>query len=134
MKVVLLLPLVLLIAACGNSISQGKVIAKGHEDASTSMMMMPIMTGQVCSGSGTTYSPRVCTPIYTYIPYTVYDDEDWKLELVNGKHHGWLYVSQSVYDTVTVGEFYTKGDGDSTKDPPKKLHKGKPTGDENVVH
>lgn len=112
-RIITILFLALLLAGCGGPTS-GTVIGKHYEPAHTDLVFIPIQTGQVCTGSGTATSPRVCNPIMTPMPFQVYDDADWKLKLRNGDDTGWVSVSEGAYSEYEEGDHF--GDPDSIRE------------------
>lgn len=103
----------LLLVACSSSITTGEVTDKEFRPAYDSTWMMPIRSGEVCTGTGTSNSPRVCTPLYTYIPMTTHHPDAWFVTIEGrprydaGLEHRQIEVSKPIFDSLVVGDAYT---------------------------
>jgi hypothetical protein len=98
------------VIGCGGPDS-GEVFGKQYEPSRTWVSTYPVAAGQSCYGTGTS---RYCTTNYIYVPYTNYDDEDWKLHIRDDKgDEGWVYVDQTTYHETKIGDWY--GDQDDEK-------------------
>lgn len=109
----LILMLALLLTAC-SSITAGHVVDKEFSAAHDSTMIMPIRTGEVCSGGyGSPPSPRICTPIYTYLPITTHHPDTWTV-IIEG-HRSFsddlerrtIEVDKRIFDSLRLGDWYT---------------------------
>lgn len=120
MRRLLLLAAVLWLVGCGEEMKSGQVIAKDHESARTYVMVLPVYTGQTCVKIGQTNS---CTNRYIYMPFTLYDDEDWKLRVENDEgKQGWVYVTPDVWERKVIGDWWSKVDeGGGYADPTAKV-------------
>lgn len=120
MRPLLLLAAVVLLAGCGEEIKSGTVVAKGREDARTYVSILPVYVGETCTRVGNITS---CTPRYVYLPFTLYDDEDWKLQIENDKgKRGWVYVTPTLWNRLVVGDWWSReDDGGGYADPTAKV-------------
>lgn len=115
----------LALAGCGGDITEGKIVERKVEPENSYVIMLPIKTGDICTSSKVGNSTiRTCTPIYTYFPYTHYDDQDWVLKLEDCSQdkcrYGKVYVSEAVYLAAKLGDHYVKGELDATSDDVSK--------------
>lgn len=105
------------LGGCGgcDSLDEGTIESKFHEDASTYTAIIPI-----CTTSGGKYPTTTCYPI----PYVMHDDEDWGLHLVKGEEEGDVYVDEETWNSVEEGEYFG-GDGESveTSDEDEKVRR-----------
>jgi hypothetical protein len=116
-KLALLAALPFLLIGCGEpTLEAGTITKKVHEPERTWVQIIPIYSGQSCSGS-------VCTPIYSYLPFIHKDDEDWRLELETPTEKGRLYVSEETFNSVEVGEYYSKTPDATTDEGIEKTRK-----------
>lgn len=111
----------LALAGCGGDITEGKVVERKVEPEKSYVVIIPIKTGDICTSSKVGSSTiRTCTPIYTYLPYTHYDDQDWVLKLEDCSQdkcrYGKVYVSEAVYLGTKLGDHYVKAELDATSD------------------
>lgn len=100
-------------------LGKGTVVGKIDTPAYDSTWLMPVYTGQICSGTGTS---RVCTSTYSYIPMPEHHSETWKLQIqakgTNGKlKKGVWYVSQGVFEQVKIGSYFDKDQGGLASEP-----------------
>lgn len=108
-------------AGCGDTLDHGQVTGKEDRPAYTSVVLVPIRTGQICGGGK--YSS--CTPIYVYIPYNVYHPEQFVLDLkaCDDAHDdtkcktGHAYLNQTDWDATSVGDYWDKHPGDRHPNP-----------------
>src|SRR6185369_212353 len=92
-----LIILFLILFSCG--IKEGTVIDKRYEPFQIihTTQCIPISTGKT-------------TTIICY-PVTIYDDEDWLIEIegYNKRHKlkdRWIYIEKEMYDTIRMGDYY----------------------------
>ena len=85
--------ILLVLVSCG-SVDNGVIIKKEHQPARTYTTLLPVtfFTGK--------------TTITTLIPYTIYDDEDYVLLLKNKDDKGKVFVTKSIWDSVSIGEYF----------------------------
>jgi hypothetical protein len=112
---ILILTLVLALTGCGG-IDAGTVERKEHQPEDTYFMMMPIQTGQICSGN-----PPICTPIMGMFPFWIYDDEDFVLHLRDGDKTGKVTVDRATYDATAVGSEFGNADDKKYADENKSV-------------
>lgn len=112
-----LIILLALCLGCQPRIKEGRVVEKYHEPAHQyhTILMVPI----VHSAGKVTYTT------FIPIPYTIYDDEDWCITIVNnvdGKNIvRYLWVSESTYNSLQTGCWYTAQGCDEGADPDRKV-------------
>lgn len=90
---IILIILCLTVLGC-KKMKNGIVMEKWYEPATTHTMLMPIRSGKVT----------------IWVPYTIYDNEDWCIKVRGITDKGdslkeIFYVSQQAFDTISVGEF-----------------------------
>lgn len=115
-----ILAFVLVLTGCGD-MEAGEVTRKEYQPERTYFMMLPVQTGQICSGN-----PPTCVPIMGMFPFWIRDDEDWVLHLRDGDKTGKANVSQNTYDGLDVGEWYDKVPGDGKDEDRSVMSKQKP--------
>lgn len=108
-KKIVYLMLFLLVAGCSAPIKEGEVCGKKHEPERTYVQYISVYNGKTT----------------TVIPYTVYDDEDWLIQIrafdeeKNKERYITFYVSEDVYSKLRVSDWFVYDPG---------VHK---TGDQN---
>jgi hypothetical protein len=91
--IAVVLTLVLLFGCSKPPLSDTQVLDKQYEPASVTMIMMPIMIGKSIM----------------FIPYTIYDDEDFVLNVMGYTDDGdrkcrRIYVDKGRYESTNVGD------------------------------
>jgi hypothetical protein len=123
--VALVVVLALVVVGCGG-IESGTVEKKSYEPENTYFMMLPIQTGQICSGN-----PSICTPIMSMFPFWIHDDEDYVLHLRDGEKTGKVTVSQQTYEATAIGsEFGDAKDKKYADENQSAMSRKKPPKDE----
>lgn len=99
---VALVGIVLILAACGGGeLDGGQVVGKVHEAAQESTTTIYQQVG------------NVLVPIVI----TDYDDEDWRLDLVDEQgREGHAYVTRERYAAIEVGDWFSRADDEATTD------------------
>lgn len=94
---IVLVGILFMCGGCG--IREGTVIAKKYEPANVihTMHCYPMVIGKMT--------------IMQCYPVTIYDDEDWLIEIegYNQKHQlkdRWIYIEKEMYDTIKTGDYY----------------------------
>ena len=101
----------------GPEITEGDVSGKRHEPERTWVQVVPVV---MSTGKATTIMP---------IPIIHFDDEDWVVTIRGENEDGKLvtqefFVSQVVYDAVSVGSYYVfDEDSAQSEDPVSKRRK-----------
>lgn len=101
MKKLVFIIMIAVLAGCGERLSEGEVISKRYESENTYISYIPM----------TTFIGK--TPITTLMPYTMYDDEDFILQVIGKTEKGktvtsnW-YVSEEKYKNSKVGDYIFK--------------------------
>lgn len=94
--------LIMLVLAGCHQLKEGNVISKSIEPARTYIYLMPI--------SHTMMVGKSCTTSITYIPMTMYDDEDFKVQISgnDGKEDRieTFYVSKKQWECLRVGDYF----------------------------
>lgn len=91
---------------------EGEVVRKFVEPARTYYTIMPVYVGQICySGYKGTQS---CHPNYIYVPYQMYDDEDYVivLEKCEGSdcQRGQRVLNPAEWERVVAGDWWSDKD------------------------
>ena len=91
-----------LLCACTSKIRDGEVEAKGHKEAATIVMLMPITTcravGKVTSCSTMHIPIFMHYPERWYVKIKKYDGEEWL--------HATWWVPEPAYEQVQVGGYF----------------------------
>lgn len=85
--------LILGLVGCGSSIDRGVVTAKVVEPQTTTFI-------QQCAGYN---SQGVCI---SWVAIPIIDDEDYRLDLVDGEATGYVYVTREAFDEYDVGDWF----------------------------
>lgn len=114
MKWLLILAVAALVAAaagCGSKPpDHGTVIQKIDQPAYDSTSLLPVYSGETCTGG----KYNVCTPHYSYIPYQVHHAEQFVLVLNVCDSTGEkcrtrkVSIGQADWSRIRVGDFWTK--------------------------
>lgn len=105
----------LVLAGCGEQVNAGTVVDKDFEPAHEETYYQQVQTGQVCSGQ-----PPICTPIYTQIPVTSWQPDEWRLRIegckakkddferrdCEKKDRRWVTVGENTHDRTKVGGWF----------------------------
>ena len=91
--------------ACGESVREGRIVEKRHEERREWIQIVPI-PHTVCTG-------QTCTTTFTYLPMLHIDDEDWILVLERCAEfeckRGDVNVSPEDWEIVAVGDWWARG-------------------------
>jgi hypothetical protein len=102
----------MIMTGCGSGITEGEVYDKEHRDESTQYMLMPITTSDG-ETSNTIYVPFFITHPETWIiSIKAYNEENREYDRQT------YYVSQEVFDSVNIGDWYVYENGDGTTEEP----------------
>lgn len=113
-SILLSLLLCLMLAGCGNVITEGEVYGKEYRESEVIMTTMPV----VHSNGKITYTTVI--PVTWYYPerYVIfikaYDSESGKWQTED------YYVEQEVYDAVEIGDYFVFDKETMLQDEPKE--------------
>ena len=106
-KPLLIVFFMLFLAGCMPIITAGTVTEKRHEPEYKYVQFMPIKYGKV-----------------TYlIPYWITDDEDWIITIVDGDKKETLYIEESDWNQIKVGDYVDMTEDYESSDPTTKEKK-----------
>lgn len=96
----------MLLGACGNSISSGRVISKHYAPGHEQSYEQPISHTQCETEDINGEDEDECNTYYTYLWRQRYVAPSWQIELQNGHTTGWVTVTQQQYGQFSKGDYY----------------------------
>ena len=83
--------LLLFVSVSCSGIDSGVIVRKEYQPARTYTMLLPL---------------TVSTKYPILVPYTIYDDADYVLLLEKNGETGRVFVSESVFKSVSIGNYF----------------------------
>jgi hypothetical protein len=106
----------LVLSGCGNKVNAGEVVERKFIPAHQETWYQQVQVGQTCAGG----NPPICTPIYTQVPHTSWEPDEWRIRIRGCKaeegdferrtckdlDRRWVTVSERTYETTKVGDWF----------------------------